>query len=81
MKHVSAASTGMKYLAIDQYGQHHPLVTSHPRKELMGRLCRRHCAKMYADQEDGSSAHVGYVIGGLWLRVFGVEGRVFARAA
>ena len=60
------------YMAIDQYGQtFHGL--KHPRKDLCERLGRRHVSKMFVDRKDGSSVHVGYVIGGLWLTVYKVE--------
>ena len=59
-------------MAIDQYGQtYHGL--KHPRKDLLERLGYRHAEKMYVDKTDGSIAHVGYVIGGLWLRLYKVQ--------
>jgi hypothetical protein len=60
------------YTAVDQYGQtYHGL--AHPRKDLCERIGRQHVARMYVDRNDGSSAHVGYVIGGHWLTVYRVE--------
>ena len=60
------------YMAIDQYGNtFHGL--EHPRKDLMERLCNKHCSKMYIDKKDGSSKHIGYVIGGHWLTIYKVE--------
>jgi hypothetical protein len=60
------------YMAIDQYGRtFHNL--KHPRKDLMDRLCNQHCSKMFVEKKDGSSKHVGYVIGGHWLTVYKVE--------
>lgn len=60
------------YMAIDQYGQtFHNL--KHPRKDLMHKLCNQHCSKMYIDKKDGSSKHIGYVIGGHWLTVYKIE--------
>ena len=59
------------YMAIDQYGQtYHGLV--HPRKDLMERLYNKHAQKMYSDKADGSACHVGYVIGGHWLKLYKV---------
>ena len=69
----------MTYIGIDQYGQHFPLFTDHPRKELMEHLGRKSARKMYCDLRDGGYAHIGYVIAGLWIRVFGVEGRTFRK--
>ena len=66
-----------QYMAIDQYGQtYHGLV--HPRKDLMERIGVKHADRMYIDSaSDGSAKHVGYVIGGLWLRLY--EVRPFCR--
>lgn len=59
------------YMAIDQYGQtFHGL--KHPRKDLLDRLCQSHADKMYQDGPDGQPVHIGYVIGGLWLRLYKV---------
>lgn len=61
-----------QYMAIDQYGQaYHGLV--HPRKDLLEILGYRHAKKMYVDLKRGGYAHIGYVIGGLWLRLYKVE--------
>ena len=55
-------------MGIDQYGQeYHGLSASHPRKDLLDRLGRKHCAKMYCDKKDGSVSHIGYIISGLWI--------------
>lgn len=60
------------YMAIDQYGNtFHGL--KHPRKELLERLGYTHAQKMYQDKTDGSTVHVGYVIGGHWLTLYKVE--------
>jgi hypothetical protein len=61
-----------QYMAVDQYGTtYHGL--SHPRKDLMERIGRRHAEKMYQDRKDGTSHHVGYVVGGHWCTVYRVE--------
>jgi len=60
------------YMAIDQYGNTFHSLT-HPRKDLMVRLNRKHASKMYMDKNDGSAVHVGYVIAGHWLTVYRVE--------
>ena len=60
------------FMAIDQHGHaYHGL--SHPRKDLLERLGRQHCAKMYVDKKDGTWRHAGYVIAGLWLSVYEVR--------
>ena len=60
------------YMAIDQYGNtYHGL--EHPRKDLLKRLGCTHAEKMYQDKKDGTTVHVGYVIGGLWLTLYSVE--------
>ena len=60
------------YMAIDQYGHtYHNL--KHPRKDLCERLGRTHVDKMYIDDKDGNTYHIGYIIGGLWLRLYEVS--------
>ena len=60
------------YMAIDQYGDtYHGL--EYPRKDLLAKLGRQHASKMYVDMKDGTTKHVGYVIAGLWLRLYKVE--------
>ena len=56
------------YIAFDQYGNNYH-IKKHPRKELLEQLDRQHAEKMYVDTIDGKVRHIGYVIGGLWLRV------------
>jgi hypothetical protein len=57
------------YVAIDQYGHTLP-IRRHPRKELCEQLGAKTAHRLYWDRPDGSAEHVGYVIGGLWLRVY-----------
>jgi len=60
------------YMAIDQYGTtYHGL--KHPRKELMERLGYRSASRMYVENKEGKTFHVGYVIGQHWLTVYRVE--------
>lgn len=62
----------MNFMAIDQYGHtYHGL--KYPRKDLCERLNRQHVSKIYVDKMDGSTAHVGYLISGLWLTLYKVE--------
>lgn len=65
------------YLGYDQYDNHYSLCT-HPRKELCEQLGSSHVSKMYRDRKDGNAYHVGYIIRGHWVEVFGLEGVVFA---
>ena len=68
-----------KFIAMDQYGQHWP-IKEHPRKELLAIFGRRHAAKMYVDRKGHNRPlHVGYIIAGHWVDVFGLEGNVFAK--
>ena len=61
-----------RFMAVDQYGNtHHGL--SFPRRDLLALVGRRHADKMYVDRRDGTAAHIGYVIGGLWLTVYEVR--------
>lgn len=69
----------MKYLARDQYGQFWA-IQAHPRSELMEQLGRKSAEKMYVDRSDGVY-HIGYIIAGHWLTVWGVEGITFASLA
>jgi hypothetical protein len=59
------------YMATDQYGNTYHGLT-HPRKDLLEKLGRKHADKMYRDKTDGSTRHVGYVVAGCWLEVFKV---------
>ena len=60
-----------QYMAIDQYGTtYHGL--EHPRKDLCERLGRSHADRIFTDSKDGKTYHVGYIISGLWLRVYEV---------
>lgn len=60
-------------MAIDQYGQTYHSLGAYPRKALLAKLGRRHADKMFIDTKSGESKHVGYIIAGLWLRVFRVD--------
>ena len=64
------------YMGHDQYGTHYS-IAKHPRKELCEQFNVKHAAKMYIDRPDGAY-HVGYIIAGHWINVYGLEGIVFA---
>lgn len=60
------------YLGVNQYGQKYTMY-KHPRKELLEILGATKAEKMYVDKKDGSSVHVGYVIGDEWITVYEVH--------
>jgi hypothetical protein len=63
--------TAMKNsMGIDQYGTTYHNLGQFPRKELLNRLGRRRASKMYVDRKNGTPAHVGYVIGSLWITLY-----------
>jgi len=60
------------HMAIDQYGVAiYGLV--HPRKDLLLRVGGGRVSKMYWDRLDGTTRHVGYVIGNRWFTIYTVE--------
>jgi len=61
-----------QYMAVDQYGDTEHGLT-HPRKDLLGRLYRKHADKMYKDLKGGGARHSGYVIAGRWFSVYEVK--------
>jgi len=64
------------FMAHDQYGNHYS-IEKHPRKTLMDELGVKHAQKMFVDRED-ETFHIGYIIAGHWLTVYGLEGVTFA---
>ena len=60
------------YLAIDQYGQTYQIGNNPPRKYLLEHFGGKHADKMYVDTKDGTAKHIGYIIKGLWLRIYKV---------
>jgi hypothetical protein len=58
------------FIAIDQHGATYRLDGKHPRKALLEKLGATHASKMYVDLPDGKSQHIGYVVGGLWCRIY-----------
>lgn len=66
-------STHIKsYMGIDQYGQTYHSLTN-PRKDLMKKLGMKSASKMYIDKKDGSTKHVGYIIGHNWVTLYEVS--------
>jgi len=60
------------YMAVDQYGQTYHIKNSHPRKYLLDYLGGKKADKMYVDTTNGTAKHIGYIIKGLWLRIYKV---------
>ena len=60
------------HMAIDQHGETFHNLGSYPRKELLNRLDRKKAEKMYIDQKNGRSFHVGYIIAKHWLTIYEV---------
>ena len=59
------------FMAQDQYGNtFHGL--QHPRKDLLDQLGRQHADKMYLDDLEGNTHHIGYIIAGHWLTIYKV---------
>lgn len=61
------------YMSIDQYGQTFHDLGENPLKSLKERLGSRKVSKMYRDRCDGSTIHVGYVIGQHWCTLYEVK--------
>jgi hypothetical protein len=71
-KSVANKEKEMFTMGRDQYGQTYHNLGKHPRKELLNRLGRCHAEKMYFEDKEGNSKHVGYVIGRLWVTLYNV---------
>jgi len=61
----------MKRIFIDQYNQVHRAKNV---KELQSNLGGK-CTRMFQDSKDGTTYHVGYVVGSLWCIEY-IEKRV-----
>ncbi|MFA5382418.1 MAG: hypothetical protein WC356_04575 [Candidatus Micrarchaeia archaeon] len=67
------------YIGIDQYGTSYRGL-KYPRKDLLDKLGRKHADKMWADvlhngvyeKNEPKRHHIGYIIAGLWIRVYTV---------
>ena len=73
-------TTRVTYIAHGSCGTYLPCVTSHPRKELLDYLGRKHASRMFIDTSSGA-AHIGYVIAGEWFTLYHVDGRGLALSA
>lgn len=60
-----------QYMAVDQYGQTHHGLES-PRKDLLERTGYSTAEKMYVDKKDGSTVHIGYIVGDSWYTIYEV---------
>ena len=58
---------GKYLLYIDQYGSR---IWAASRKELVERAGGGRVNKMYCDKKDGSTVHVGYVVGKRWFTCY-----------
>ena len=61
------------FLAIDQYNQKHLLKTKHPRKELLEIFGATSAQKIFCDDKNGESFHVGYRVKGIWFTLYNVS--------
>ena len=59
-------------MGIDQYGQHYDDLGLYPRKELLSRLGASYAQKIFVDNNNGSTVHVGYIVNGLWITLYKV---------
>jgi hypothetical protein len=62
----------MMYMGTDQYGNSYHDLGKFPRKGLLEQLGAKSARKMYETNPDGDR-HIGYIIRGLWIRIFKVE--------
>ena len=60
-------------MAVDNHGQTYHALGKHPRTELMKRIGCSSAKRMFADLKDGSSQHVGWVVGSHWCMVYYVR--------
>jgi hypothetical protein len=60
-------------MGIDQFGTTYHDLGQFPRKELLNRLGRRHATKMYVDKKNGTTVHIGYIIGSLWITLYTIK--------
>jgi hypothetical protein len=61
------------FIGIDQYGTTYHNLGQFPRKELLIRLGRRHASKIYVDKKNGTTVHIGYIIGSLWITLYTIK--------
>ena len=62
------------WMARDQYGKTLVFKAAHPRKGLLEKLFARSASKMYIDDAQGVSHHIGYVVRGQWWQLFECKG-------
>lgn len=61
------------HMAVDQYGQTEHDLGPDPKKGLLERLGKRKAEEMMVDHKDGTSHHIGWVIGDRWFTVYEVK--------
>jgi hypothetical protein len=59
-------------MGIDQYGQGFHDLGKFPRKELCERLGVTSAKRMYQEDSEGNSYHIGYIVAGLWVTLYSV---------
>jgi hypothetical protein len=65
--------TQLGLIAIDQWGDTiHLENCRHPRQKLLAALGKRSAKRMYRDDRNGRSKHVGYVIDSHWFTLYRV---------
>jgi hypothetical protein len=67
------ANKKLTHIAKDQYGDTYKLYTKFPRKELLEKFGASHADKIYQDDKNGNSYHIGYRIFNLWLALYKIE--------
>lgn len=60
-------------IGIDQYDRVYHELGSKPRKELCRQLHTKTASKIYIDNTDGVSKHVGWVVGGRWVSLYRIK--------
>ena len=46
---------------------------AHPRRQLLAKLGASSVRKIYVDSKDGTTKHVGYIVGNEWFNVYEVH--------
>jgi len=61
-----------QFLGVDQYGHSYFIDNPDPKAWLKDHFGIKKISKMYTDLVSGGSAHVGYIINDLWIRLYNV---------
>ena len=60
-------------MVIDHLGVKIQLNSKFPRKELLNRLGASKASKMYVDDKEGNTKHIGYVVNGRWFTFYNIS--------